>query len=69
MTEQQVVKALVKNTLKACNEFAGYEQYADYAVNIRRKAAALRKNPTAKAAYDVLSDLKTISQMVGAWEG
>lgn len=61
------VNALVIQTLEACRVFAADAQYSEYASNIARKAAALQANPSAKAAYTVLSDLRHIAQAVGTW--
>lgn len=66
-THQMTVKTLVEQTIKACNELSAAPEYAEYAVNINRKAEALRTSPTALNAYNVLNDLKVISRMAGTW--
>lgn len=60
--------SLIMQTLEACRTFAADPQYSEYAVNIARKATALEANPSAKAAYGVLTDLKAIARMAGTWE-
>jgi hypothetical protein len=66
--QAKTAAAVIKSTLLLCAAMASEPQYREYAANIRRKAAALKRVYTAESALRVLEDLKVIAQLCGTWE-
>jgi len=63
-TKSDKVDFLIKQTELAANQMMGNPKLNDYKAIIQRKIDAMRKNPTAKVALNVLEDLQTIGEMV-----